>query len=125
MNAARDCFVTCSEGGSKDNWRDALEAHKERFERAYQDAKAALLKAAAAHELSIEDVDRLLDSISGARRMVEQLIKATIMLNRELDGMGMDDGQNGRDNPTQRSPNHENTPDRSAIATAPALPAHV
>lgn len=83
------------------------------------------LSSSAVPESSIEDVDRLLDAISGARRMVERLIKATIMLNRELDGRGMDNGQNGGDNPTQRSSNQEYTPDRATITSAPTPPAHV
>lgn len=48
----------------------------ETFQGAYQDTKAYLLKAASSRHLSIEDVDELLDALSGTRRLVEQLAKA-------------------------------------------------
>jgi phosphate:Na+ symporter len=60
-----------------------LEAALTAFEESYQQAKAAVLRAAAVHLLSIEQADSLLDAMSGTRRMMEQITKATSMLQNE------------------------------------------
>ena len=52
----------------------------EAFQASYQVAKSALLRAAAAGELGVEQVDPVLDALSRARRMVEQLVKADHLL---------------------------------------------
>lgn len=46
------------------------------FEDAYQHAKSALLNAAVARHLPVEEADALLDDLSGLRRLVQQWVKA-------------------------------------------------
>lgn len=46
------------------------------FEDAYQHAKLALLNAAVARRLPVEEADALLDELSGLRRLVQQWVKA-------------------------------------------------
>lgn len=80
LRTAHDCLTACvvrTDGDAK----PPLETGQ-RFEAAYQVAKAGLLRSAATHRLPIERVDRLLDAASDTRRMIEQLVKATQMLQR-------------------------------------------
>ena len=53
-----------------------------RFEAAYQAAKGGILKEAAANHIDIEAADEILDSLSHARRMIEQVFKAGRTLER-------------------------------------------
>lgn len=46
------------------------------FQRAYQAGKAGLLASAASRQMSVEEIDEMLDALSGIRRMVEQIAKA-------------------------------------------------
>ena len=62
-----------------------LEAVAE-FQSGYQDAKSALLRAAAERLLSIDEVDELLDQLSRTRRLVEQLAKADHMIDLKKNG---------------------------------------
>jgi len=50
------------------------------FETVYQDAKAGLLAAAASHALDVTQVEHALDGLSHTRRLVEQFVKAALML---------------------------------------------
>lgn len=50
------------------------------FEEAYQEAKSALLAAAATRALGVAKVEIMLDSLSRSRRMVEQIFKADQLL---------------------------------------------
>lgn len=52
----------------------------ERFERAYQDAKAALLGGAVARSIDVTRANELLAELSATRRLVEQLVKADRLL---------------------------------------------
>ena len=102
LNSARGCFELSKESGSEVGRREALQAAKDSFESTYQETKATLLRAAATHSLSIEKVDRLLDTISGTRRMVDQLTKATFMLRNEKREFQSDSTTNQEDISTQQ-----------------------
>jgi phosphate:Na+ symporter len=52
----------------------------ERLQARYRETKEALLVAAVARRLSVEDTDALLDELRGTRRLVEQLLKADRLL---------------------------------------------
>ena len=97
LDRAYDCVVICGASDSGENWRAGLAYAKEQFEGTYQDTKAAILRAAATHLLPIEEVDRLLDAGSAVRRMVDQLIKATIMLHDQSGSLESDLDQDGGD----------------------------
>jgi phosphate:Na+ symporter len=64
----------------------ALAVAQDAFEGAYQVAKKALLQCAADRTLPIEPVDRLLDLLSCSRRLVDQYVKARLLLGAELAG---------------------------------------
>jgi phosphate:Na+ symporter len=85
LAAAQTCLTACSEDTDDPQWRGRLENARDRFETLYQDAKAAVLRAAATHLLSIDHTDRLLDTMSSTRRMIEQTVKATLMLLEEVE----------------------------------------
>lgn len=85
LAAAQTCLTLCGEDGSDPHWREGLESAGAAFEARYQEAKAAVLRAAATHLLSIDHTDRLLDAMSSTRRLVEQVIKATLMLLEETE----------------------------------------
>lgn len=61
-----------------------LEMHEARafeaFQESYQKTKNALLSATAAHALNADQAELLLDSLSRTRRMVDQIVKASRML---------------------------------------------
>lgn len=80
LRAAHDCLAAASKIEAPEPDSVDLDAAMMDFEADYQEAKAALLRSAATHRLSIEEVDRLLDDISGTRRLIQQLAKATRML---------------------------------------------
>jgi phosphate:Na+ symporter len=48
----------------------------EAFQRTYQAGKSGLLASAASRQMSVEEIDEMLDALSGIRRMVEQIAKA-------------------------------------------------
>lgn len=85
--SARSCLRACAAAGTGDETdellADRLTNEIAGFQSVYQQTKAALLHAAAANRLSIEKVDLLLDATSGLRRMVDQLVKASLMLLNE------------------------------------------
>lgn len=85
LAAAQTCLTACGEDSSDPQRRGRLESARDRFETLYQDAKAAVLRAAAMHLLSIDHTDRLLDAMSSTRRMIEQTVKATLMLLEEVE----------------------------------------
>jgi len=85
LAAAQTCLTVCSEDAGDPQWRGRLESARDRFEALYQEAKAAVLRAAATHLLSIDHTDRLLDAMSSTRRMIEQTVKATLMLLDEIE----------------------------------------
>ena len=49
----------------------------------YQAAKGAVLRAAAFRRLPLDDADSLLDVLSSTRRLLDQIVKATLMLQKE------------------------------------------
>jgi phosphate:Na+ symporter len=73
------CDLTGQEVLSPEHDRERLTA-LERFESAYQQAKAELLAAAVARRLTVTATDQLLGALSSTRRMVEQLVKADRLL---------------------------------------------
>ena len=85
LAAAQDCLKICAETDYTGAWRERLKAASLDFEDRYQTAKAATLHAAAIHRLSIHGADSLLDAMSSSRRMVEQVIKASLMLLEEIE----------------------------------------
>ncbi len=85
LAAAQTCLTLCGEDGSDPLGRERVENAGEAFEARYQEAKAAVLRAAATHVLSIDHTDRLLDAMSSTRRLAEQIIKATLMLLEETE----------------------------------------
>jgi hypothetical protein len=52
----------------------------ERLQSRYRETKEALLVAAVARRLSVEDTDALLDDLRATRRLVDQLLKADRLL---------------------------------------------
>ena len=80
LDTARDCIEVCRRGPPEERGHDAPTAARARFETVYQHTKSALLRSAARHELPVETVDRLLDGASRCRRMIGQLVKATVGL---------------------------------------------
>ena len=85
LAAAQACLTLCAEDAGQAGWRDRLGTAQAAFETLYQKAKATALRAAAVHRLSIEDTDGLLDAMSSTRRMVEQVLKASLMLSEEIE----------------------------------------
>lgn len=85
LAAAQTCLTTATDGASGPGWRARLEATLGDFEARYQESKARALHAAATHLLSIDHTDRLLDAMSSMRRMIEQTVKATLMLLEEIE----------------------------------------
>ncbi len=83
MASAQACLNLCGQLAGDRERLAGLEAALTAFEESYQQAKAAVLRAAAVHLLSIEQADSLLDAMSGTRRMMEQITKATSMLQNE------------------------------------------
>ncbi len=100
--AARACLTACRPHAGDEDAVMAPDQAKTQFETAYQETKAELLRAAAAHHLPIDAVDRLLDATSRLRRMVEQLVKATDLL------VGLEIGENVTISPTEAEPDHIN-----------------
>ncbi|MEO3431213.1 Na/Pi symporter [Pelagibius sp. CAU 1746] len=92
LASAQGCLKVCAEDSYGNDWRDRLKDGSLIFEAHYQEAKARVLRAAAVHRLSIEGADRLLDAMSSTRRMVEQLIKAALMLLEEIESRAREDG---------------------------------
>jgi phosphate:Na+ symporter len=92
LASAQSCLMVCAEAGYKDDWRERLDEDELDFEAHYQEAKAVVLRAAAVHLLSIEQADHLLDAMSSTRRMVEQLVKASLMLLDEIESRAREDG---------------------------------
>ena len=84
LAAAQGCLTLCAAAGEA-GWRGRMEAVRDDFEARYQLAKAAALRAAATHRLSIDSTDALLDAMSSTRRLVEQVIKATLLLLEEIE----------------------------------------
>jgi len=58
----------------------AIRAALERLQSRYRETKGALLVAAVARRLSVEDADLLLDDLRATRRLVDQLLKADRLL---------------------------------------------
>ncbi|MGF1630816.1 MAG: Na/Pi cotransporter family protein [Kiloniellaceae bacterium] len=85
LAAAQTCLTLCAEDAGEAGWRDRLETAQAEFEALYQQAKATALRAAAVHRLSIDDADGLLDAMSSTRRMIEQVVKASLMLQEEIE----------------------------------------
>jgi hypothetical protein len=85
LASAQSCLTVCAETGYENDWRERLKEEALVFEAHYQEAKALVLRAAAVHRLSIERADRLLDTMSSTRRMIEQVVKAALMLLEEID----------------------------------------
>ena len=83
----------------------------DRMQRAYQDAKSALLQAAASRDLSPEKADHLLDQLSHMRRMLEQAAKADRLL-PTAEAVATDNG-NATPEPTDTTPERlaANSPD--------------
>jgi phosphate:Na+ symporter len=73
------CDLVGEEDPSAEHDRQRLEA-LDRFQTAYQQAKAELLAAAVARRLTVPATDQLLGILSTTRRMVEQLVKADRLL---------------------------------------------
>ena len=88
LAAAQSCLTVCGEEGYENDWSARLETDRIDFEGHYQEAKAVVLRAAATQRMSIENADNLLDAMSSTRRMVEQVIKASLMLHAETDTRG-------------------------------------
>lgn len=84
LGAAAATFAIGAEAGPEAFPGVEAEQKLARFEEIYQEAKGALLHATVAHHLSIDGADELLDSISRTRRMVQQFVKATRMLQGEM-----------------------------------------
>ena len=92
LASAQSCLMVCAETGYEDDWRARLDTDALDFESHYQEAKATVLRAAATHRLTISHADRLLDSMSRTRRMVEQLTKASLMLLDEIEARQRENG---------------------------------
>lgn len=85
LDAARDCLTLVTRVDAEPGIREAGDdaeraAGLARFQQAYEQAKAALLRAAVAQQLSAEDTDALLDTMSATRRLIEQLVKSDRLL---------------------------------------------
>ncbi|WP_417317582.1 Na/Pi cotransporter family protein [Emcibacter sp.] len=70
------------------------------FQSSYQETKSSLLRAAAERQLTIDEVDELLDQLSRTRRLVEQLAKADHMIdlkksNNKMEETGPENGEAG------------------------------
>jgi hypothetical protein len=111
LAAAQTCLTVCGEDGSNPQWGDRVESADEAFEARYQEAKATVLRAAATHLLSIDHTDRLLDAMSSTRRMIDQTVKATLMLLEEVESR--------RDS---RLPETATKADRAAVGVKDAPP---
>jgi phosphate:Na+ symporter len=83
LTAAQACLTRCGDADGAPGRRERLESALADFETHYQQAKAAVLRAAAVYLLSIEQTDTLLGAMSNTRRMVEQMVKGTLMLMEE------------------------------------------
>lgn len=84
LGAAAATFAIGAEAGPEAFPGVEAEQKLARFEEIYQEGKGALLHATVAHHLSIDGADELLDAISRTRRMVQQFVKATRMLQGEM-----------------------------------------
>jgi phosphate:Na+ symporter len=84
LAAAQSCLASCGTAAEHADWRERLAAAQGDFEARYQQAKATALRAAATHRLSIDSTDALLDAMSSTRRLVDQLVKATLLLLEEI-----------------------------------------
>lgn len=91
LEAARQALLACEVQEPESGWQEDLVKRRDGFEQVYQQTKTAVLQAAAAHLVSIEDADRLLDAGSAVRRMMDQVFKATAMLNAPTERPGGDD----------------------------------
>jgi phosphate:Na+ symporter len=80
LEAAAACAELASRAQDAPGGDAERTAALERFERAYQDAKSALLAHAVARELDVERANELLAGLSATRRLVEQLVKADRLL---------------------------------------------
>ncbi|WP_193369635.1 Na/Pi cotransporter family protein [Pelagibius marinus] len=92
LASAQSCLMVCAETGYENDWRERLDEDQLDFEARYQETKAVVLRAAAVHLLSIEQADHLLDAMSSTRRMVEQLVKASLMLLDEIETRAQENG---------------------------------
>lgn len=83
--------------GVKFSVKNLQEAHDD-FERAYQEFKAALLKAGTSGLLSVEQMVARLDYISRLRRIAQQLLKGSLLLDslRRIYGLSAFDAGEGR-----------------------------
>lgn len=61
----------------------------ERLRSRYHETKGALLVAAVARQLSVEDADVLLDDLRATRRLVDQLLKADRLLSGPTPAAGI------------------------------------
>ncbi len=93
LTSAQSCLMVCAEAGYENDWRERLDEDHLDFEAHYQEAKAVVLRAAAVHLLSIEQADNLLDAMSSTRRMVDQLVKAALMLRDEIEARAQENGE--------------------------------
>lgn len=87
LAAAQACLTRCAapsqtSGEAPGPAADIPGAH-DAFEVRYQAAKAAVLRAAALRRLPLDDADSLLDALSSTRRLLDQIVKATLMLQKE------------------------------------------
>ena len=80
LASAQTSLKACAKSGPEGPRNESLNEVRLAFEDRYQEAKAAVLRAAATHLLSIQQADRLLDSMSSTHRMVDQVVKASLML---------------------------------------------
>lgn len=86
LAAAQTCLTRCAVTAEAAGPPGGIAAAHQAFETRYQAAKSAVLRAAAVHRLPIDDADNLLDALSSTRRLVDQIVKATLMLAAEAAG---------------------------------------
>jgi phosphate:Na+ symporter len=80
LAAAAECAALAARAEDAPGGDAERSAALERFEQAYQQAKAALLAGAVARELPVDAIGARLAGLSAVRRMVEQLVKADRLL---------------------------------------------
>ncbi|HVL36373.1 MAG TPA: Na/Pi symporter [Burkholderiales bacterium] len=80
LGPARECIALAARAVDAPGHDAERSAALERFEHAYQRAKAALVESAVARRVTVDAADALLDALSGLRRLIGQLVKADRLL---------------------------------------------
>lgn len=83
QSCLKSCVATSDVPAEATNVPADITTTHEAFEACYQAAKAIVLRAAALRRLPLDDADSLLDALSSTRRLLDQMVKATLMLQAE------------------------------------------